>query len=589
MSGAVVYRQVSDGGAGTPLYETSEAGSVGWAGYLVMNTGIALPEEIEASDALNGKYDGAYLFYRTRPEALDTDPAGFAQQAAQYIKSNAGENRALLWLASGSAPYFGTFSEFGFQFVQNTSNQWQISTNLNAFLGTNLILNVQASLIITVDAGTAELTFSYKGSQNALISLQVGQAEILKASPVSARVAASGTSTGCVVFQAAMNPGVVLAAPPKGLPQGVQYATSDERLFFPAFDTAAWPASIPVVATADPSDPLNNGIPQSDLQNGCLRTALMLAGAPSLASYYLTPQGNAIALTPLGTAADAQTVSPGAGALAVASADEASTPIGDATVYLAPAGNFGVSGAGTGDGEPVSLMGGLSGSEQVNLTSYSAESNNDTLCFVPSQPAFAKVFPFQAASLQQTDSGSLEAKLTAEYQTSWATVLTSSGDDVVYQAEPEGNALYAMQAGSDAGAAPILLSTPPRMPLNGSTQNTFPLAPYANTPTGDGPETLEQFESQILAPVRKQVIQESSAPIQAKRAHARARGLSAQEQQYSTSPQGFLVASDPETGAYLNVQLAQSTDDGEEVPFASPRRHRNWRTRSRPINCSWLW
>ena len=54
------------------------------------------------------------------------------------------------------------------------------------------------------------------------------------------------------------------------------------------------------------------------------------------------------------------------------------------------------------------------------------------------------------------------------------------------------------------------------------------------------------------------------------RAAARRSTFAAEELQYSTSPQGFLVASDPASGAYRNVQLAQSTEtaSGNEIPFA---------------------
>ena len=80
MSAPVTFQQVlATDGFGTPLYEVVVPGSVGWAGYLVMNKQATLPPSIGAGEALNGDFDGAYLFYRTRPVVLDSDPAAFAE------------------------------------------------------------------------------------------------------------------------------------------------------------------------------------------------------------------------------------------------------------------------------------------------------------------------------------------------------------------------------------------------------------------------------------------------------------------------------------------------------------------------------
>src|SRR5262245_13402754 len=132
MGDPVLYRQVVDQkGAGTALYETREAGSVGWAGYLVMAS-VALPPTISIPDSLNGtkngsvtlQYGGAYIFASARPPVVDADPAGFISQLVQYIKASITANRALFWLQSSSPVTFGAFPAFGFQFGQNVNRQW---------------------------------------------------------------------------------------------------------------------------------------------------------------------------------------------------------------------------------------------------------------------------------------------------------------------------------------------------------------------------------------------------------------------------------------------------------------------------------
>lgn len=576
MGDPVFFEQVIDPqGAGTRLYETRVSGSVGWAGYLVMNTSAALPPEISLPVSLNGtktvQYNGAYIFASARPPIVDADPATFITQLVNYINANITQNRALFWLQSSSPVAFGAFTAFGFQFGQNINKQWVVNTNLNSKLGSNLTFNVQSSLLITADDANGQLVCSFTSSSVQLISLQnVNSFLGIKVAPVSTQIPIAGPNAACFLFTGTLAPATLFTPVLYGLGQGVRFAYTDssgklQTLLYPAFNTAAWPSSIPFVGTIDPSDPVNTVISAVDLQSGHLRTALVLAGTPSLPSNYLTPQGNAISLIPLGSAVGAKSPGLGAGALVMASASPAGTPLGQATIYLLPGGNFGVSGAGSAAGTPVSIMGGLFGSECLTLANYqTGGAANDTLCFLPSQPAYAPVFPFQTASLQSTGSGSLRPRLTGDYQTAWATVLKGSTPDVVYQAEPEGSALYGIDPQAAFAEGPtVLASMPPRMPLAGNTQHTFPLAPYAAAPVATvDRKTISTFESQIIAPTRKKVISGSATEVWAARAHARKSLKAAADLQYTTSPQGFLVTSEPVSGAYLDVKLAQSLMPG---------------------------
>lgn len=591
MGDPVLYQQVLDPkGVGTRLYETRVAGSVGWAGYVVMNTGVTLPATISIPDSLNGtktsagviQYNGAYVFASTRPPMADADPAGFVAKVVAYVNASITQNRALFWLQD-SAPTFGPFSAFGFQFGMNLNKQWVVNTNLNARLGSNLIFNVNSSLLLTADDANAQLVCSFLGSSVQLISLQSGNSYLgIKPQPLSTQIPLAGPNTACFLFTGTMSPASTFTPAQNGLAQGVQFVYNDSNgqpksLLYPVFSTKAWPSSLSFVATVDPSDPVNSVIAAPDLQSGHLRTGLVLAGAPSLASYYTTPQGNAISLVPLGSSVGATAPGLSAGALVMASASPASAAPGQALIYLAPGGQFGVFDKSTSAGQPISVMGGMFGSECLTLANYQAGAGNDALCFLPSQAAFAPVFPFETSSLQSTGSGSLKPRLTPDYQTPWATVLSGATKDVVYQAEPEGSALYGVASASAAasdGGPTVLLSTPPRMPLAGSTQNTFPLAPYADAPVKSvDPKTITSFESQIIAPTRKKVISDSATKVWTARAHARRNLKAAADQQYSTTPQGFLVTSEPSTDTYLDVQLAQSQPPKSTsyVPFAFTR------------------
>jgi hypothetical protein len=576
MADPVFFEQVIDPkGAGTRLYETRVSGSVGWAGYLVMNTSATLPPTISLPVSLNGtksvQYNGAYIFASARPPIVDTDPATFIIQLVNYINANITQNRALFWLQSSSPVTFGPFSAFGFQFGQNINKQWVVNTNLNSKLGSNLTFNVQSSLLITADDTNGQLVCSFTSSSVQLVSLQNLNSFLgIKVTPVSTQIPIAGPNAACCLFTGTLAPTTLFTPALNGLAQGLRFAYNDSKgqlqtLFYPAFNTAVWPSSVSFVATVDPSDPVNTVISAADLQSGHLRTALVLAGGPSLSSNYLTPQGNAISLIPAGSAVGAKSPGLGAGALVMTSASPAGTQIGQAAIYLSPGGQFAVSGAGTAAGKPVSIMGGLFGSECLTLANYqTGGASNDTLCFLPSQPAFAPVFPFQTASLQNTGSGSLSPRLTLSYRTPWATVLDGATPEVIYQAEPEGSALYGVDPNAALDNGPtVLASMPPKILLSGSTQKTFPLAPYAGASVATlDRNTVTTFESQIIAPTRKQKISRAATEVWAARAIARKTAKVAADLQYTTSPQGFLVTSDPGSGAYLDVKLAQSLTPG---------------------------
>jgi hypothetical protein len=596
MAATVQFLQAPDPkGQGTALYETRVPGSVGWAAFLVMNANIQLPPVIGIKDSLTGNYGGAYIFAASRPDAISSDPVGFINAARNYInKSVSGGNRAAFWLQDINPYAFGSFAAFGFAFGTDINLKYVINTNLNAQLGSNLIFNLNQSLYLTADEANGQLVASFTGSSIELISLQSGSSYLgIKCKPLSAQIPLSGGNTGCVVFAGTMTPSVTFAPPPKtGLTQGLQYAYNSggtaRTIFYPAFDVNAWPQTLSIIVTVDPSDPANTRIQASDLQKGYLRTAVVFTGSPSLPAYFQTTQGNALNLIPVGAAAGAATPPPMAGALAMASASPAGTGPGGAQIYLAPAGTFAASATSTPAGQPVNLLCGLFGSECLTFATYeSSSAANDCLFFLASQPAFAPIFPFETANLQNSGSGSLQPRLTADYVTSWATVLFSgqgTQTDVLYQAQPEGSPLYALPASSE-GPIPVLVSAPPLMPLTGSPQNTFPLAPYAQAPSSTaGGNVLTQYESQIIAPTRKLIISASALSVRASRAQARARSRTlrsvspvplgptplASGAGLSTSPQGFLVTSDTTSGAYLNVQLAQSVDpdSGALIPFA---------------------
>ncbi len=581
MDSPLAFEQVSK----TALYEIRGTNAAGWAGYVLPTTTESpcgtpdLPPSIAIADSLRSQR-GSYLFAVTRPPIVDSDPCTLVRQANDYISANAGANRAVVWLEGVNPVIFGDFKRFGFPFGQDIWQDFVLRSDLNAALGKNLTFFALAGLYVSIDEDRGALVVSTGKAGNPLLGFQKGLSDVgitIGDASQSAAIPFSGPNAGCFVFATRITPSITFSNNCFDL--GLKYVINDQqpgkevRLAYPAFHVNALPKTLSCLGVVDPSDPVNSRLPNDALAQGYLRTGFALTATPSLASAYRTPTGRAVSLIPLG-AASGSAPPARAGAFALASASRAGTAIGQDDLYFAPTGTFGMSVQDQEAGTAQELLCGLFGSERLTFVTYSDQvgAKNDVLVFLPGQPAYAPIFPFEAADLDQPDSGNVRPRLTADFAAPWATIFAGAGP-VDYRAEPEGSPLYgaasaAWHAGDDS-AVPVLLAKPPRLPLPQGITHTFPLTPYAGIvqPGVDG-QTLTQFESQILAATRKTIISDAADETWRTRAAALAT-LDGAVLTTGTTPQGLVVQTEPGSGAYVNVSLAQSTDrDGKLIPFA---------------------
>ena len=563
--------------AGTALYEIQPVGPVGWAAYVL--PGSKLPAEIPIGDALD--QGGSFVFAPSRPPQVDSDPAGLAKAALAYVAASSRSNQTVFWLQGVSPVAFGPLASFGFQFSYDAVNKKYLSqSNLNSTLGSNLNFFALQGLTLDVQEETGTLRlYARLGAQDLLgfstggddFGIQVrdedGQWQI-------ARIPFAGPSCGCMTFQGEITPAQAFGAFPPALAYTVCAAGRATPLTYPVL-ASGLPATIGLAGAVDPGDANNQSLTGTLLQAGYLRTGLALAGTPVLPSAFRTAGGNPVSLVALGTDSGAMAPPLGAGAIALASAAAAGAAPPQGPAYFSLAGQFALAVPAQKDGSAQELLCGLFGSERVTFAAYDAAAEkNDALAFVPSQPGYAPVYPFETASLQEPASGGVRARLTRGYLSAWATMLAGASTPQ-YRAEPEGSALYAppppsLEASDDD--AVILLSAPPGMPVPQGTALAFPLVPYAGA-GGQDPELVTGFESQILAPTRKGIISAGAAETWRARAAVRTRLLAGaagdDAGKYRTTPQGLVARVDESSGAYLDVQLAQSTDqDGTLVPFA---------------------
>lgn len=569
------YEQI----ASTAIYEIPRGdNAAGWAGYVL--PGTTLPATIglvESFDTLGG----SYLFAVTRPTELDSDPGGFAARALEYFRTNAFQQRGVAWLASASPAVFGPFAELGFAFSKDLYGI-QLRSNLNVRLGGTLNFFVLKGLYIRIDEATASLVVSIKRGSVEFIGFQRGPYAVgITVSPgerQEARIAVAGPNTASFVFTADLAPATAFGA--TGIPVGCAYfvrtqtaqatrapgtrlaAVADTRLDYPMLDVAALPNKLASIGVVDPSDPFNRALGESALQAGALRTGFGLSGTAALASQLRTVPGHPLQLLPFGVDPAVIALPPAAGALALASASPVDAARKDSLPYLSLAGELGLVAGDTATTED--LLCGMFGSERLRfLSSVVGGARGDVMRWVPSQPAYAPVFPFDRADLNQPDSGCVRPRLDPRYRTSWVT-LAGAAQPVRYSAEPEGAPLY-----GDADSAGLLSATPQALPISGDPAYSFPLVAYAGVqaPADVIHDLVTGVESEILAPTRRTIISQGAAPTWQRRAQAR-RALAAQTTT-STTPQGLIVTIDTATGAYQRVLLAQSTDDaGALIPLA---------------------
>ncbi|WP_431470197.1 hypothetical protein [Sphingosinithalassobacter sp. LHW66-3] len=569
------------------VYETKVAGSVGWAGYL-LSPEPGLPDAIAFEDSLADQ-NGHYLFCTERPAGIDEDPAGFATKALRYIAA-ATRNRAVVWLASADPVVFGDFSRYGLPFLYFGS-VYQATADLNLPFGSNAAFHIlnQTRLAIAGDA----LKFSASAINSPpFIAFQTNDGDPLgvRLAPTSNRIEAfvpfTGANSGCVTFDGALDPKAAFDNADLGL--GFRYVLRDqdtqqlETIGYSALSATELPRTLSIAGCFDPSDPANQVISGALLEQGYLRSGMAFKEAGALPSAFRTAGGQPVLLTPLG--AEPADVAPALAAGGFAWATEAASneAASSAPAYLALAGRYAMGVAGSAPGRTERLMGGMFGSETLSFRVYDPghpAEQNDLLQAIPARPAFAPIFPFAAADLNQPASGAIAPRLTSEHQTSWVTLVSGSGS-VTYSAEPEGSPLYAALAQDPAPAnadVAVLGSSPPGMALPQGTDKSFPLVPYgAASSAGVDSDTLVQFESQILAASRKTLISGYGAEIWAARANAsRAADGGTGEVIPGTTPQGFVVRRDAASDAYLDVTMAQSINrDGTNEAFAlaSPTR-----------------
>lgn len=573
-----------------------QAGDVGWCAYLLgrSDTPPAPGTPVSIAQSFND-YNGHYLFALKAP-ALPDEAAveTFIAAVRAYLDNCYGpgfgqqfNGQACMWMPD-PANLSTTCGAYDFSFGASGYSGVYLQSTLNNPVGKQITFVAQSGLSLSPSQTGLVLT-GVGGSNLSFQTLQIDYGPNI--TPNTAQIPFFGQYSGCFIFAGTIDPAVTLSH----FDTGFQYAhgnanAADSVQTYALLDTGQPGSLFNYAAALDPLDAVNQSAATVDLANGKLRTLFApvapQGGAPPQFASWLRPTTNkALSLVPVG-GGDNTTGAPVpfAGAFVFEYARPKSSSAGLRPVYMTPAGDFAlaVAGAplsGTGAGATYELLCGLFGSETINFRAYATDTAFDRLRFTPHQPAYAPVFPFPQATLDDPASGAVGERLTGVYSTSWAWLVSGDTAAAYYHAQPEGSPLYQSDGAGDGGVN-VLSTYQPLTKLVYAGGRAVPFAPYAcfaaAPPAGFTVANLSDFESQIISPTRKKIIASSvETQLTALKAArlARLAALHAEtgdaaaaldaaldDVTKTTTPQGLLAeVTTGDTGAdYVRVTLAQT-------------------------------
>lgn len=540
-----------EAGASGSLYAVEPATAPVWSGYYLPNAAAPEgkpPESIEPVSAWGsywgnpreGVNGGCYLFLGKPP------PAGTAEALATLLKTLNGREkgwayRYLLWIGDPAAQPLQPDAAVAFApegkagaLVKEASIAFR-TLFLKGQKGLTVDFSPEAeALTLTPQSSTAGMSLSQTRGAPTEIGKVTGPAKL----PVA------GGAAGQISLPLTMTVRAGGIEDDFGrLVTGVKYfydagAITKSQLFR-LLGVPKGSSKVPFQVALDPLRP-------TDEERTCFTFAANEAGA--FTSPLRTVTGTALALTPV----------PGASGLALAP-DRVTEPQGKQidSYYATLKGAFTIGGP----PEPVRLLCGLSGLENVVVNPAREGYGGDRLVFHPGHAAHAPVFPPRAAELDEASRKALEQELldtkAGTLTTAWASLegTEAQPSPSEYFAQPQGAPLFSAGTTDKAGLLDLLDE-----PV-GPADVPFPLAAYFGAEVTKGqdgfePKLLPLYEQAAISPTRRLSIQPRSLP-----APAEADGVEVGKRYGAATPQGFLV--DLAQGAWTSLMIAD-TDPASE-------------------------
>lgn len=533
--------------------------TVGWVGFIYRSDNNP-PATLSLSDAFNKGY---FLFSPCSPPLTDKVGAEtFITAVQEWLNDKFGvgspqrfSGSAVLWIPETATPTFGAADETTVTFFQGLSAT-STASNYNLHFGQRLTLSIPQQVILTMrDEG---LVFRQSGAQQIVFITDDGiGAPEAKGDLV---IPFQGDLAGCLTVQGLMTRTNMQSSPISYFETGFHYLYTDskgntQRQIYPLFKVAKGLPSLNFSAVLDPLDKLNNGA-LSNPGAGLYRSLFGFADGIDIASWFCDKNGHPVGLVAQGGYGEDGLPVRNCGALVFQSRGRASDPLSQ--VYFAPAGDYAFSTDDTG-----LVLPGLFGSELFQIDPYQAGASYDRVQFQPNCSAYAPIFPFPSASLDDPGAAVPKQRLVTDYTTSHGAIINGPNGAATYLAQPQGSPLYAPTADATAGNLAVLPPLPTPSPIAQPTNEKLllPFAPYAGLTRGNNgfaDDLVGTFESQILSAERKTLLGVSSM-----RAVAQLRAA----KKNSTIPNTHDVTHQSTTPQGLYAEIATASSGGAEALY----------------------
>ncbi len=547
------------------------------------------PEEIDPpGDTINLKdalsntfYNGNFVFSAQTPSIEnDTDAEIFVKNINELISSSSA-NRAMIWLEEidiseidkSNTSLMGLSADGS---NLNTGLQAPLTSSLNLTIqnGMGLILD-EVSSVITLNGNPGNLVINFSGtSAPKTIPTKIGYIDF------------SGELRGCIRFSNFFINRLSLL---NDLKWGFQYLFPEEEgdedslsEWLPLAQSTPAGDYLGFSIVIDPSDVTNEAFDPcpNDDSSVCnintaynsRRTYFNFTGKnndqrnTTLNSYFTSNYGNEITLLPKQEANNVYN------ARLVISTGAINDNSNTEEFHFTPEGDFEIQFQKETTTGEYYMMCGLQGTEFFTLSQ-----KGDTIRFISKNAALAPKFPFEAASSVKAPESPTAPLLSHTKETSWATILNTSGNTVTYVSQPRGSALFG--EGSSSYKYPDLF-VHNNLGFTYTANNTtlFPIVPYLGLTVGNGITSFsesdtETFESQIISQTRRNNIGKASTntSLLSAKQMVNKNGVTPTT---STTPSGLLATTTQSGGQTLwnEVFLGQNTDHGDKykLEFLNP-------------------
>lgn len=561
----LIFSNVS---SGHPSLYTANSRSIFWCGFLLPEGQTIAEQDILFTATV--EYNGFYLFANKTP----ADAVKFAENAGAYFKEmeKPYQTGGIAWFTDVD----GVFSADNVLFLYLTKASGSLSPLIeyNYYFGNQFATITLGTLNVSVTLDGGNNRFLFHSSNPGFISFKTNYlgSQMVPRGPFE--IPLTGIVAGSMRFLVGLDCGTDFKATDISLKFFYRDNETMELLemSYPVFKDEKQGELVDFQLSINPFDLLNEKQLSSYLAFLGKSTPggnVTEAGLPSL---FCSDYGVPVRLVPkigFSVSNGSENIPSEESAMLVLSERVVSDKKN--TWYLTPSGYFSIV---VSTKEHIRILCGLSGTESVSVTA----SQGDCIVFKGKQPAYVPQYPILSAGYK-VGANTQQQILDDACVTAWIGFVKGEHSEtpVVYHSQPQGSSLFTIQPANEEN---LFLNY---YAANSGTLSDlpetvyFPMAVYGPGIHIPAETRAEDFESQILAPIRRMIIGKSLLKQTIDRAGQRDRNKAANRGGTSASidsvnPQGFHIQVSEDTCTWEKMQLASNQfmkSDGALSPVYS--------------------